>query len=63
MTSSTKCSSDEEIYLKEIHISMEKELNGSGLLNLHTYFYKKNFESCPICNEWLVMRSKPEAIP
>ena len=49
--------SREEIYLSEIHNKLDFE----QLLNLHTYFYWKDFELCPICNELLTMRGKPEA--
>lgn len=44
-------------YLKDIHNNLSKE----ELLNLHTFFYWIDVEVCPICNEWLVMRNKPEA--
>jgi len=47
----------EEIYLKSIHEHATKE----NLLDLHTYLYWKDFESCPICNEWLTVRGKPQA--
>ena len=46
-----------EAYLKEIH----NKLNPTELLDLHTFFYWINVEACPICNEWLTMRGKPEA--
>lgn len=48
---------NEEIYLTDIH----NELIGELLIDLHTYFYWKDFESCPICNEWLIQRSVPHA--
>lgn len=49
--------SKEEIYLTEIHNKLSV---ASGLLDLHTYFYWKGLQVCPICNEWLIMRSKPQ---
>ena len=49
----------EENYLKDIHKKGSKQ----DLLDLHCYFYEKGLESCPICNEWIIMRSKPKAIP
>lgn len=42
--------------------SLHTQLSGEGLLDLHTYFYFKNMEVCPICNEWLVMRVIPKEI-
>ena len=58
MISNTKSNSGkEETYFKDIH----NKLNHEQLLDLHTYFYWKDFQSCPICNEWLVMRTRPEA--
>ena len=45
----------EEIYLKNIHDRTEQDA-----LDLHTYFYWNDLEVCPICNEWLIMRSNPE---
>ena len=42
----------EEIYLTEIHNS-----NSKNKLDLHTYFYYNDLESCPICNEWLIQRT------
>lgn len=51
----------EEIYLKSVHNILEREIACDGLLDLHTYLYYKDFESCPICNKWLIMRTKPEA--
>ena len=46
----------EEIYLTEIHNNLPF---ASELLDLHTYFYWKGLEVCPICNEWLTQRCIP----
>lgn len=35
----------EKIYLIDIHDSLEQD----SLLDLHTYFWSKNFLTCPIC--------------
>ena len=47
----------EEIYLTVIH-----NANDIDKIDLHTYLYHKEFASCPICNEWLIQRSKPEVV-
>ncbi len=57
MTFLAKVRSQEEIYLKEIHRKGTRQ----DILDLHCYFYEKGFECCPICNEWIILRSKPEA--
>lgn len=46
-------------FLKDLHNSC----NPQQLLDLHTHFYWLDLEVCPFCNEWLVMRMKPELIP
>ncbi len=48
----------EENYLTEIHHLLEQD--EKYLIDLHTYFYLKDFEVCPICNLWLVQRTKPK---
>jgi hypothetical protein len=48
----------EEIYLTDMHNQSEK-----NAIDLHTYFYWKDIHVCPICNEWLIMRAKPELAP
>ena len=46
----------EEIYLTNIHKWLDKQ----ELIDLHTYFLEmSDMEVCPICNEWLVKRTKP----
>lgn len=55
LTSQVDGFSHEEIYLKQFHKGEQE------ILDLHTYFWTQDMEVCPICNEWLVMRSKPEA--
>lgn len=48
----------EYLYLRNIHDStIQNEID------LHTYFYLKDMEVCPICNDWLVMRGKTEVKP
>lgn len=56
MSDSTECyePNKEEIYLMKMH-----DASNENALNLHTYFYWKDFQSCPICNEWLIMRTNP----
>lgn len=46
--------SPETLYLKKIH-----DLTLQNEVDIHTYFYLKNMEVCPICNQWLVMRGIP----
>lgn len=43
------------IYLTNIHNQSEQNKN-----DLHVFLYYCNFEACPICNEWLTMRSPPK---
>ena len=44
------------LYLRNMHSStIQNEID------LHTYFWLKKLDVCPICNEWLIMRGKPEA--
>lgn len=44
----------EYIYLRNMHDStLQNEVD------LHTYFWLKTYEVCPICNQWLIMRAKP----
>ena len=46
----------EEKYLRLPH----EQLSTFGLIDLHTYLLEKGFHSCPICNEWLVVRVIPK---
>jgi hypothetical protein len=56
MTSSPQNNkSPEEIYLKHIH-----DWSTSLKIDLHTYFYWKDMVVCPICNEWIIEKAKPE---
>jgi len=48
----------EETYLRLPH----EQLSTFALLDLHTYLFEKGFQACPICNEWLVMRTVPEEL-
>jgi len=48
----------EEMYLTDIH----KKGNIQDILDLHCYFWENGFESCPICNEWIIDRVKPKAM-
>ena len=48
-----------EIYLRSSH----SEGSEQSILDLHTFLYHIGFQSCPFCNEWLIMRPKPEDIP
>ena len=45
-----------ELYLKRIHNKLTKD----DLIDLHTFMYWIDLESCPICNEWLIRRTNPE---
>ena len=44
-------------YLGYIHANLTE----GQLIDLHTFFYHLDLQSCPVCNEWLIQRSKPEA--
>lgn len=46
-----------EPYLGSIHDKIENDCQ--ALTDLHTILHKLDFEVCPVCNEWLIMRSNP----
>lgn len=44
-----------KLYLSYPH----EQLTEGGIIDLHTFLYEIGVECCPVCNEWLIMRSIP----